>query len=263
MNYRCAFTPARGRTHISGPGDAGMKRIGFDLLRLAAGEEYQMAASNHETAFVILSGTATVRGAGFSFEGIGGRANVFSGKPATVFLPPQTGCHIAAGSSLEIAICQAASKRAGKPLLIRPEDVKEVSIGKDNWRRRAFMMVDDRVPAEFLFIGEAIVPSGNWSSYPPHRHDFDDLPNEVDLEELYFYRFDHQGGFGVQMIYTDDRSINESIRVEENDTVLIPRGYHPVVSAPGYSMYYLWVMAGVNRRFLQRLDPAHSWVAQA
>ncbi len=132
MNYKCAFTPAQGRTHISGPGDAGMKLIGFDLLRLAAGEEYQMAAGNHETALVILSGTATVRGAGFSYEGIGGRADVFSGKPATVFLPPQTGCHIAAGSALEAAICQSRVG-AGRQA---PADPARGRQGSLDWQRQ-------------------------------------------------------------------------------------------------------------------------------
>ncbi len=263
MTYKHAWTPVSGWSHIVRPGDAGLKQIGFGILRLQAGGEYHIASSDQENALVFLSGTGSVQGDGFSFDSVGGRADVFSGKPATIYLPARTGYTVKAGSDLEVAVCTAPSDRAGEPRLIRPEDVKEVSIGKDNWQRRAFMMVDDRVPAQYLFIGEAIVPPGNWSSFPPHRHDVDALPDEVDMEEIYFFRFNPPGGFGIQKIYTDDRSVDETITVTENDTVLIPQGYHPVVSAPGYSMYYLWVMAGVNRRFLQRLEPAHRWVMQS
>jgi 5-deoxy-glucuronate isomerase len=124
------------------------------------------------------------------------------------------------------------------------------------------MMVAEEVPADYLFIGEAIVPPANWASFPPHRHDFDDLPYEVDMEEIYYFRFDRPQGFGIQKIYTDSRSIDETYTVQDHHTVLIPEGYHPVATAPGYSMYYLWVMAGQNRRFLSRPDPDHGWVAQ-
>ena len=136
-------------------------------------------------------------------------------------------------------------------------------MGKPGFQRRALMMVTEEVTADYLFIGEAIVPPANWASYPPHRHDFDELPYEVDMEEIYYFRFDRPQGFGIQKIYSDNRSIDETYTIQDHHTVLIPEGYHPVATAPGYSMYYLWVMAGKNRRFLSRLDPDHSWVAQS
>ena len=256
MHYKRPWKPTPGVTEIVKPGDAGLKQIDFDMLCLAAGQSHTVAAENKETALVVLSGTCTVSGEGFAFEGIGKRDNVFSGKPATVYLPAGNGYTVEAVTDVEVALCKAESDREGTPLLISPEDVKEVTIGKDNWTRTAYIMVGDDVPAHYLFIGEAIVPSGNWASYPPHRHDKDDLPNEVDMEEIYFFRFDRPGGFGIQKIYTDDRSIDETISLEENDTLLIPEGYHPVVVAPGYSMYYLWIMAGDARKFISRQDPS-------
>jgi 5-deoxy-glucuronate isomerase len=262
MHYRRTWTPTPGFSEIVKPGDAGLARIGFEMLCLKAGETATRKAEEKETALVILSGTAAVRGPGFAFDGIGARANVFSGKATMVYVPAANSVTVRAETDLEIAVCQALSDRQGKPQLIQPGAVKEVSIGKDNWRRTAYMLVDEAVPAQYLFIGEAIVPPGNWSSFPPHRHDFDALPDEVDMEEIYFFRFDRPHGFGIQRIYTDDRSIDETLVVEENDTVLIPKGYHPVVNAPGYSMYYLWIMAGVNRKFISRQDPNHRWVAQ-
>jgi len=122
-------------------------------------------------------------------------------------------------------------------------------------------MLTDAFPAAHLFIGEAYVPSGNHASYPPHRHDFDNLPVEVDMEELYFFRFNPEQGYGIQKIYTDNRDINFTCTVKQNDTTLIPRGYHPVINAPGYTMYYLWIMAGQNhRKFLSVIDPDHKWI---
>jgi 5-deoxy-glucuronate isomerase len=262
MNFKRAWRARPGFSEIVKPGNAGLKRIGFGLLRLQAGETHTATAAAQETALVFLSGTAMLRGRGLAYEEIGRRNDVFSGKAASVYLPAGNDYTLQAKTDLEIAVCQAPSDREGMPRLILPEEVREVTLGKDNWKRTAYMIVDDHIPAHYLFIGEAIVPPGNWASFPPHRHDKDDLPEEVDMEEVYFFRFDRPGGFGIQKIYTDDRSIDETMTVGQNDTVLIPEGYHPVVSAPGYSMYYLWIMAGVNRKFLSRQDPDHRWVAQ-
>lgn len=263
MQYKRPWNPTPGLSEIVTPGDAGLKQIYFAMLCLRAGESHEVAAEDKETALVVLSGTCTVRGEGFVFDGIGQRKDVFSGKPATVYLPAENGYTVEATTDVEVAVCQAASDRSGMPQVIRPEDVKEVTIGRDNWTRTAYLVVGDDVPAHFLFIGEALVPPGNWASFPPHRHDEDALPDEVDMEEIYFFRFDRPGGFGIQKIYTDDRSIDETITFEENDTLLIPEGYHPVVAAPGYSMYYLWIMAGAERKFISRQDPKHRWVAEA
>jgi 5-deoxy-glucuronate isomerase len=177
-------------------------------------------------------------------------------------LPPQTAYKIVALEDLELAVCQAPSSRQGTPQVVPPDGVKEVVIGRNNWQRRALIMVDENVPADYLFIGEAIVASGNWASFPPHRHEEDALPDEVEMEEVYYFRFDRPRGFGIQKVYTDDRSIDETLTVTQHDTILIPRGYHPVVAAPGSTMYYLWIMAGKNRRFLSRIDPDHRALLQ-
>lgn len=263
MTYHVGWAPRHGFSSIAQPGDGGLKHLGFGLLRLDKGDKHALPPSAHETALVLLGGTAAVSGPGLERRVIGPRKDLFSDRPWTVFLPSQQGGDIEALDDAEIAICQAPSEQGGAACVIPPEQVKEVSLGKTNWTRRALMMLDENTPAEYLFIGEAIVPSGNWASFPPHRHERDDLPHEVEMEEIYHFRFDRPKGFGIQKIYTDDRSIDETITVRENDTVLIPRGYHPVVTAPGYSMYYLWIMAGKNRRFLSNIDPDHRWILTA
>lgn len=263
IKYHVGHAPRHGLATISKPGDAGLRHLGFGLLVLKKGEKHALQPSANETALVLLNGKAGITAPGISRQTIGPRSSLFTERPWTVYLPSQTACDIEALGDVEIAVCQATSARRGDAYIVPPEKVKEVSLGKTNWTRRALMMVDENVPAEYLFIGEAIVPSGNWASFPPHRHERDDLPNEVEMEEIYHFRFDRPGGFGIQKIYTDDRAIDETITVRENDTVLIPRGYHPVVTAPGYSMYYLWIMAGKNRRFLSSIDPDHRWILTA
>ncbi len=261
--YKRTWVPQAGFTPVVTPGDAGLRRIRFGVLRLRQGESFTLDARDQETALVVLSGAASLEGPGFSFAEVGRRRSVFAGRAAALYLPAALACAVQARTDVEIAVCQAPSEREGTARLICPEQVKEVVLGKNNWQRLAYMIVDESVPAHLLFIGEALVPPGNWASFPPHRHEKDDLPEEVEMEEMYFFRFDPPQGYGIQKIYTADRSTDETLTVEENDTVLIPRGYHPVVAAPGYSMYYLWVMAGTNRRFLSRQDPRHRWVAQS
>jgi 5-deoxy-glucuronate isomerase len=248
-------------SQLSKPGDAGLRYIDFGMLSLAKGTRYALSAADKETAIVLLRGAAEIHALPKPCT-IGPRRSLFSEKPWTVVLPASCGCEIEALEDLEIAISQAPSSRKGEPVVIGPDAVKEMSLGKGNWRRTARIMLDENVPADLLFIGEALVSDGNWASYPPHRHEKDELPDEVEMEEVYYFRFDRPSGFGIQKVYTDDRSINETLTVEDHDAVLIPRGYHPVVSAPGYEMYYLWIMAGRNRKFLSRLDPSHAWIAK-
>jgi len=164
-------------------------------------------------------------------------------------------------TDVEIAWTASPSTLKTAAYVITPEQVKEAHIGKENYQRDAVLMLTEAFPAQHLFIGEAYVPSGNHASYPPHRHDFDNLPVEVDMEELYFFRFNPEQGYGIQKIYTDDGSIDFTCTVKQNDTTLIPRGYHPVINAPGYTMYYLWIMTGQNhRKFLSVIDPQHKWI---
>lgn len=262
MNYlkSCPCAHENGYHRVLEHGDAEMKLTQFGLLHLAAGQSFRGDTGDMEAALVILSGKCSVHGQGFRFADIGERVNVFSGLPYTVYLPCQTKYEITAVTEMEMAVAESPSSLAGPAQLIRPEQTKSFTIGRDNFKRDAVFMIDDKFPSEHFFIGEAFVPSGNWASYPPHRHDFDRLPDEVDMEEIYFFRFDPPKGFGVQKIYTDDRTLDLAYTVQNNDTVAIPRGYHPVINAPGYEMYYLWVMTGRNRAFISHKDTDHSWV---
>lgn len=260
-NYLCSYKKTNGFSKISGIGDGDMKLTEFGIIDLKKGGKYSGATGEKEFAFVILGGKCTVSGNGFEFKNIGERKDVFSGRPYTVYIPCGKDYAITADTDVEIAWTSTPSDLKTDAYVIAPDKVKEVHIGKENYQRDAYLMLTDEYPSAHLYIGEAYVPSGNHASYPPHRHDFDNLPVEVDMEEIYFFRFNPDQGYGIQRIYTDDCSIDFTCTVKNNDTTLIPRGYHPVINAPGYTMYYLWIMAGQNhRKFLSVTDPEHKWI---
>jgi len=259
--YLKHYKTGSGFTQIVKHGDGGLKLAEFGIISLRQGERFAAGTGALEVALIVLGGTCEVRGEGFAFTNVGVRKDVFSGKPHTVYIPCGTDYTVTGTTDVEVAWAAAPSDLKTAAYEIAPAQVKEARIGKENYQRDALLMLTDAFPSRHLFIGEAFVPSGNHASYPPHRHDFDNLPFEVDMEEVYFFRFSPAQGYGIQKIYTDDRSIDFTCTVRQNDATLIPRGYHPVTNAPGYTMYYLWVMAGPNhRKFLSVPDPDQKWI---
>lgn len=260
MSLRRRYIPAPGLVEVLRPRD-GLEMISLSILRLEPGTRHHLRTGGREHALVVLGGSCAVTGDGFAFAGVGGRRDVFAGKPHAVCLPAEIETEVSSDGGAEIAVCSAPGEPGRAACHIRPERVGEKALGKGAFTRRAHIVVDETVDCVNLFIGEAYVPPGNWASFPPHRHDFDRLPTEVDMEELYFFRFDPPEGFGLQCVYNDARTLDTALPVRHDDAALLPEGYHPVANAPGYSMYYLWIMAGRNRRFLSSLDPAHRWIA--
>lgn len=145
-------------------------------------------------------------------------------------------------------------------VIVTPDKVKERIVGSRNWRRYVNDVIGMDIKAGRMIVGETFNPPGNWSSAPPHRHERDELPLESDMEEIYFYKIDPPKGFGMQMVYTEDKAIDEAYAIRNSDLIAIPRGYHPVVAGPGYRLYYLWVLAGKKRILKQKDDPEHVWV---
>lgn len=259
MEFVKKYKNEYGKQNVVSLGEGGLKKSIFDLLKLKAGTSFRGNTKNLESAFVILSGTCSVTGEGFKFENIGGRKDVFSGKPTSAYLPCQTDYEIEAISELEIAICSAESTLKSKPTLIKPEDVKEVELGVLNWSRKAHFIIDQGVESQSLFLGETFLSPGKWA-FPPHRHDKDNLPEEIDMEEVYHFRVNPKTGFGIQLSYTDDRSRDNAYLLRDGDTVLLPDGYHPASASPVDSLYILWFMAGEKRMFLSRPEDEYKWV---
>lgn len=251
-----------GYQRVFGLGEYEMKLTEYGILSLGSGESYKGETGEMELALVLLGGKFRIYGEGFDFTVDNGRADVFSGKSHTVYLPRRRAYKVEARAALELALCFSPAERdSAKPSLITPEMTRELRIGRDNFSREATVMIDEKFDSCHFYIGEGMVPSGNWSGYPPHRHDYDNLPDEIDMEETYFYRFDPAQGFGIQKVYTGDGEIDETYTIKTDDTVAIARGYHPLVAAPGYRMYYLWMMCGpVNRNLISSKDPEHAWV---
>ena len=265
MNLKIGLKPAQGYNKVFDVGEYGMKLTKFGLLKLAKGTSYEGDTAESEVAFVLIGGNFAAKGEGWAFEVADGRTSPFTGKPHCLYLPRRTKYTITALSDVELAYNGSpATRDTAKPTLIKPEDTRHIALGKDNWTRTSEIILDEKFDSEHFYIGEGMIPSGNWSGYPSHRHDVNNPPAELDMEETYFYLFDPPQGFGFQSVYKPDCSLNEAYRVQSYDTVAIAEGYHPLVGAPGYQMYYLWTMAGAQGRgLISSMDPAHAWVKNA
>jgi 5-deoxy-glucuronate isomerase len=238
------------------PASAGWKYVGFEVCALRRGQVVEREMQGRELCLVVLSGTADIA----RWRDVGSRATVFDGPPDAVYLPPGSHAIFAAKSELcEIALCWAPARKGAAPALIKGSDIRPFQRGSGRTSRTIHNILMEDRPAESLLVTEVLTPAGNWSSYPPHKHDTDDPPNETYLEETYYHRLARPDGFAVQLVYTDDRSLDEAIQVRDGDVVLVPRGYHPVAAGPGYDLYYLNVMAGPTRRWLVSTDPRHRW----
>ena len=251
-----------GENTIYQVGDGPLDLLSFSIVNLAAGDSYSSDTGAEECGLIILSGVLSLDIAGEQYPDLGGRTSVFAGKATGAYLPPGTAWSVQAGSAAELAVCSSPSESSGPPQVIRPDDVQVNHAGNWNWRRDVHNVIGGNVPqAQRLLIGETFNPPGNWSSYPPHKHEADDYPYQVNMQEIYHFRMNPAQGFGVQVMYTDDLDIDQAYIVRNNDNTILPCGYHPVVAAPGYQLYYLWMMAGVSdRRMAPMDDPTHAWV---
>jgi 5-deoxy-glucuronate isomerase len=214
-----------------------------------------------EVCVVVLNGTVGIAVGQDSWERIGQRHRVFENTaPYAMYLPPCTGAMITAHDEAEIGLASAPATGKYPARLIEPGTMKRSVRGRNANTRYVCDILPETEPAESLLVVEVLTPSGHASSYPPHKHDQDAIPNESALEETYYHRLYPEQGFAFQRVYTDDRSIDESHAVEDRDVVMVPRGYHPVVVPYGYDSYYLNVMAGPRRAWHFKNDPAHEWI---
>ena len=251
---------AQGRVLHVTPESAGWTYVGFDLHRLAPGQAVEGHHAGREVCLVLIAGRASVAAGEANYRDIGGRMSPFQGKPASVFVPAGTPFRVVAETPVELAICSAPGKPGRQPRLISPDTITPELRGQGSNRRLVHNILPEQEPADSLLVVEVVTPAGNWSSYPPHKHDRDAYPQETLLEETYYHRLNPAQGFAFQRIYTDDRTIDSTLLVQDGDCVLVPRGYHPVGAPHGYDLYYLNVMAGPRRAWRFFNDPAHEWM---
>lgn len=243
------------------PESAGWRYVGFEVIRLLPGQTWQSETGDREVCVVLLSGIADAEAGGVAWQEIGRRMSVFEQiPPFAVYVPYGSSYRLTARTEVEAAICSAPGRGGFAARLIAPEQVGTEPRGYGNMSRTIHNILPEQEPADSLLVVEVYTPGGHWSSYPPHKHDQERLPHESYLEETYYHRMKPGHGFAVQRVYTDDRSLDETLTVRNGEAVLVPRGYHPVSAAPGYDSYYLNVMAGPVRTWKFHNDPEHEWL---
>jgi 5-deoxy-glucuronate isomerase len=255
------------------PDAAGWETIHFQARRLRGGSEWAFDSGAHELALVMLGGVVDVASSRGHWPQIGGRTDVFAGLPHALYLPPHTSFTVQARTDCEFAVAWVASTADHAPVLITPTDVRTEIRGGDHATRQINNIIPPGFPCERLVVVEVYTPGGNWSSYPPHKHDVHradgaDALLEADLDETYYYKIDRPEGYALQRVYTDATSplhaagfpIDAAVIARNDDVVLIPEGYHPVSSPVGYTTYYLNVLAGSAQSLTAVDDPDFAWV---
>ncbi len=240
------------------PETAGWQYVSFAAYQLTRGETLRGAADGRETSVVVLSGIGKAEINGQPVGQIGKRLSVFENSaPYALYLSEDASYQVECTSDgMEIAVASAPTTHRHLPVrVMRPEDVSVELRGEGSTQRRVQHILDVDQEAERLIVVEVITPAGNWSSFPPHKHDTENPPYEAYLEETYYHHISPDDGFAFQRVYTG-QDFDETVAVHDGDLVLVPKGYHVVSAAPGCDLYYLNVMAGPQRAWNYQVDPA-------
>ncbi len=241
--------------HVT-PESAGWRHLHFGVRR----GSFSSATGDVEVALVPLGGGCRVEADGEAWE-LGGRDTVFGGLPWALYLPRDTSYRVEGDA--EVAICGARCEGRREPVLVRPDDVEVEVRGAGNATRQINHIVKPEFPAERLLVVEVFTPAGNWSSYPPHKHDEDRPPGEVVLEETYYFRTARPEAFAVQRLYSPRHALDTTVTVRDGDLMLVPFGYHTTAAAHGYDLYYLNALAGDRRSMAAADDPELAWIREA
>lgn len=238
-----------------------MKYLDLGVLRLVRNEKVTVGALKRETVVVLTSGACDVFVGETARPIRMSRRNVFDDMPWAIYLPGGHSATLCARKATEFIVATAPSARRNLPIrIIGPEQTECIKRGTGNFEREIRNLIVSTDATEHVVFGETINGPGNWSSYPPHKHDTYDPPREYPLEEIYFYKIHPPQGFGFQRVYTKDRKFDETYLIENNNAVFFKKGYHPVVAAGGYKLYYFWIIAGKTARLCFVDDPVHAWV---
>jgi 5-deoxy-glucuronate isomerase len=249
--------------HVT-PQSAGWVYVGFGIVKLRPGERAGEDTGDREVCLVLVAGRARFTAGDLDTGVIGERLSPFDGKPHAVYVPAGSRWSVVAETDVTLAVCSAPGKVGARPpRLIGSSDVSQETRGRGTNTRHVTNILPETAPADSLLVVEVITPGGHTSSYPPHKHDRDALPAESLLEETYYHRLNPSQGFAFQRVYTDDRSLDEVMVVEDGDVALVPKGYHPCAAIHGYDLYYLNVMAGPVRTWKFHNAPEHEWLLKA
>lgn len=247
---------------------AGWDYLNCEVRRLATGDTWSQQTDDHELGLVILGGICSIESNRGQWPHVGARPNVFAGMPYGLYLPPQSNLTVTAlTDGFEAAACSVPAERDHPAQLVTPAHSQIEVRGGHNATRQINTIFPPGFDCQRLVAVEVYTPGGNWSSYPPHKHDVhreDDQGNviEADLEEIYYYKIDKPNGYAIQRVYNDDRSLDAVMVPHNNSMVLVPYGYHPVSAAYGYNCYYLNFLAGSAQSLANSDDPDYAWTKE-
>ncbi len=246
------------------PVAASWRYLSFRVERLGEGDQIARRTGDEEIALVSLGGRLAVESGGQTWE-LGERATVFDGMPSALYLPRDREYSLSGIENAEVAVCGARADERLEPRAVTPDDVEIEVRGSGNATRQINHIIKPEFPAQRLLVVEVFTPAGNWSSYPPHKHDEDRPPEEVVLEEVYYYRtpVEPPGAFAVQRLYSPQHGTDVTATVRDGDMMLVPHGYHTTCAAHGYDLYYLNGLAGDRRSMAAADDPALAWIRPA
>lgn len=254
-----------GYLSLAGKENAGLRHMALDVLRLKAGETWTGATGGEELALITQSGKCSVKVEGkhsADFPSVGGRANMFSGAPGAVYVPCQSNYQVTGTTDVEISVFKAYSDLALPPYQVSADDLKAASVGAANWRRDVRLIFPPGTgKTGRLIVGETINPPGNWSGFPPHKHDTSD-EQEYPLEEIYLFKTMPSEGYGVQLIYGGAEG-SAAHMLNNNDVAVFRSGYHPCVASPGVQLGFTWALAGADRIYKVSIDPRYRWLSAA
>lgn len=246
--------------------ETGWQFLNFEARLMKKGEKWKGNTRENEYAIILLGGNYSVKTDKGSWKTLNGRKDVFSGVAHSLYLPRRTEFELIAESgTLDIAYGWCETDEDHPICFKRPEEAAIEIRGGDNATRQINSLLQPGFDCHRLVSVEVYTPSGNWSSFPAHKHDKrkidkNGMVTEACLEEIYFYKIDKPQGFAIQQIYNDDRSLDEIAVARNNDVVLVPEGYHPVVAGHGYNVYYLNFLTGSDQSLANTDDPDHKWI---
>jgi 5-deoxy-glucuronate isomerase len=266
------------KLHIKSPGEVPgvypiaergkqLKYLSFTILELGGKlKEHKLESGEEELSLDFCTGPVKVEVEGASgrwLTEIGPRSSLKEPGPM-VYVPSESRVRIASlDGPARIIIAGAEGKKGAVPVLVQGDQIAKSSAGKDNWARTVYTHIARNVDAAHLICGQTVNQPGGWASCPPHRHDRFAEP-EIPMQEIYYFQFEPRQGYGFMRVYTDPddpEAFDYAYAVEHGDTVLIPRGYHPLVAGPGYTLNYTWMLAGEARTYGGWTeDPRHTWI---
>ncbi|MCH6198911.1 5-deoxy-glucuronate isomerase [Aquiflexum sp. LQ15W] len=246
--------------------DGGWEFLNFQARKMKNGDKWSGYTAENEYAIILLSGNFTVTSDKGNWSTINGRKSVFEGIAHTLYLPRNTNFELEADSDLlDIAYGWCETDKDFQAFIKTPDQVEIEIRGGDNATRQINDLLGPGSKCHRLVVVEVYTPSGNWSSFPAHKHDERKVDTEGNLlearlEEIYFYKFNKPQGYAIQQVYTSDRTLDEIARARNNDAVLVPKGFHPVAAAHGYDAYYLNFLTGSDQSLANTPDPDHEWI---